>query len=107
MGAITKGQKEAISEIVGRALIDYGARRKPSETTEAAVKDILSVLSLAVLEKYHFYEGEFGFSVESGTEATLIHFTHRLEGEASGGEHPDEVLIWIPTGMVKDLKAAL
>ena len=63
--------------------------------------------TLSLLEKFHFYGGKFGVDVKKGSNSTLIHFTHSVAGEVSRGDHPDEVLIWIPTENVKDLKAAL
>lgn len=58
---------------------------------------------LALLERYMFTEGEVVVSVARGSNSTMIHFSRRVEAE----DHPDEVLIWLPTGMIKDLKAAL
>lgn len=59
--------------------------------------------TLSFMEKYYFCEGDFGFEVKKGTNSTLLHFTSSIEG----AEHPDEVLIWIPTEALEALKAAL
>lgn len=62
---------------------------------------------LALLERYYLTQGDFGFDVVSGTESTLLHFTHRVKGDVSGGNPPDEVLIWIPTASLEEVRSAL
>ncbi len=63
-------------------------------------------LDLAVLSKFHFGEGEVSFDVKPGTVATLIEISHRADGLPP--DSPSEmVVIWIPTGQVKELKDKL
>ena len=62
---------------------------------------------LSHYERYYFDEGKFEFAVKRGTKSTLLHFTNRAPGTVSGGKHPDEIMIWIPTESIKAVKDAL
>lgn len=91
--------------IVIGALVDrWLYRRRRAHDTLREYDD----LALALLERYYFDNGEFRFECKSGTKSTKLRFTHRVKGEVSDGDHPEELLIWIPTkdvaGMIRKLE---
>ncbi len=88
-------------------LSDRRSRKQRKTLEEAIQHDEDKGKTLSLLERFNFDGGEFSVDVGKGSDSTLIHFTHSVAGEVSGGDHLDEVLIWIPTKNVKDLKDAL